>query len=292
MNNELHVQTYLRTDGNLDKLCERWSITATRHGKYNNLVLLKYNQIESPFAERSVQECRGIILDESDNWNVVARGFDKFFNHGEEHAARIDWATAQVQEKVVGSLCLLYHYYDKWHVATTGTPDASGDVSGFGVTFADYFWDNAVVQGMGTRYGFEDWCFMLELSGPMNRVVVRHEKSHLTVLGMRNKRTGQERSAQQAAAILGLPCVKSFSLRSVDDIIASFDAMDPLTQEGYVVVDGAFNRIKVKHPGYRHRHANARIQGDGMMNTPQPSDMSRHEWETTQLSNNCVPKPE
>jgi hypothetical protein len=30
--------------------------------------------------------------------------------------------------------------------------------------------------------------------------------------------------------------------------------MDPLDQEGYVIVDAAFNRIKVKHPGYVALH--------------------------------------
>lgn len=252
---ELHVQTHLRAGGTLDGLRQRYAITAKRHGKYNNLVLLKYNQIESPFAERIVQECRGLILDESNNWNVVARGFDKFFNHGEGHAAKIDWMTAQVQEKVDGSLCVLYHYDNRWHVATTGTPDASGDVSGFGVTFADYFWDTARQYNMTlpSHEWAQNFCWMLELTGPINRVVVRQERPALTVLGGRNRVTGDELRAYDVATLLSVPAVKSFPLQSVDDIIASFEAMDPLTQEGYVVFDGK-NRIKVKHPGYVALH--------------------------------------
>jgi len=43
-------------------------------------------------------------------------------------------------------------------------------------------------------------------------------------------------------------------------IQATFVAMDPLTQEGYVIVDDQFRRIKVKHPGYIALH---HMRGDG-----------------------------
>ena len=137
----LHVQSYLRNGGTLDGLATELGIKAKRHQTHSNLVLLKYNQIESPMSSPIVQECRGIILDEADDWNVVARAFDKFFNYGEGHAAEINWQTARVQEKVDGSLCLVFFYKREWHVATTGTPDASGDVNASGKSFADYFWD-------------------------------------------------------------------------------------------------------------------------------------------------------
>ena len=69
---ELHVQKYLRTPGKtLETLEAEYSIKAKRHGKYPNLVLLKYNQIDSPFSEPLVRECRGLILDESNDWSVV-----------------------------------------------------------------------------------------------------------------------------------------------------------------------------------------------------------------------------
>jgi hypothetical protein len=52
--------------------------------------------------EPIVRESRGVILDEADDWRVVARAFDKFFNYGESGADEIDWGTARVQEKVDG----------------------------------------------------------------------------------------------------------------------------------------------------------------------------------------------
>src|SRR5689334_13224443 len=106
---ELETVRFLRLHG-LPELCERYKITARRHGYYPGLVQLKYSQIESPMGERIVQECRGLILDEGHDWKVIAFPYTKFFNHGEGHAAPIDWGTAKVYEKLDGSLMTLYSY--------------------------------------------------------------------------------------------------------------------------------------------------------------------------------------
>lgn len=251
---ELQIQRYLRNSGSILDLATKLGISAKRHRQHNNLVLFKYNQIESPMADPIVQECRGIILDENDNWNIIARAFDKFFNHGEGHAAQIDWKTARVQEKVDGSLCLLYPYQGEWHVATTGTPDASGDVNKQGLSFTDYFW-----QTMGDkevmRQVTSDFCFMFELTGPINRVVVPHSVATLTLLGARNIETWQEVHPSEVSHFFPeIPIVKEFPLQDIKDILSSFEHISPLTQEGYVIVDASFNRMKVKHPGYVALH--------------------------------------
>jgi hypothetical protein len=75
-----------------------------RVGRNDGYVILKYNQIESDFSEPVVRESRGIILDEENDYEVVCKAFDKFFNYGEELAANIDWKTAKIQEKVDGCL--------------------------------------------------------------------------------------------------------------------------------------------------------------------------------------------
>ena len=69
--------------------------------------------------ETIVQDCRGIIVDESNDW-YMAMDFRKFFNLCEPHAAEIDWSTATVHEKVGSSLCGMYAYDSKWQVANTG----------------------------------------------------------------------------------------------------------------------------------------------------------------------------
>jgi len=265
------IQQFLRepgwTETKLDALKTRYGITHRRHCAYPNLVLLKYNQIESPFGEPIVQECRGIILDEADHWRIVSRAFSKFFNHGEGHAAPIDWSTAKVQEKVDGSLCVLYWYRNEWHVATSGSPDASGQVQGSGIsdaslrgsvdTFASYFWRTFHDCGLRLPSSTSrDRCFFFELTGPINRVVVVHDAPSLTLLGARRLTDQQEIDIERAADLLGgaPKVVREYPLQSFDDIARSFESISPLSQEGYVVVDHRFHRVKVKHPGYVALH--------------------------------------
>jgi hypothetical protein len=243
----LVIQNFLRSGYSFDELSDKYAIDAKRHSVYNNLVLFKYNQIESDFSERIVRECRGIILDESNDWNVVSLAFTKFFNLGEPNAATIDWNTARVQEKVDGSLITIAPIYGEWNVATTGTPDANTPINDFGITFKQLFWDTFKYQLPDPNCGM---CFFFELVSPYNRVVVRYTEPKLTLLGARNLITLQELTAQEAQAYIPCPIVKEFPLNSFDACIASFDKMDPLEQEGYVVLDGSFNRVKIKHPKY------------------------------------------
>ncbi len=253
---ELAIQTFLRSGGSLESLLERYAVKHRRHGLHRNLILFKYDQIASPFAEPIVRECRGIVLDEMNHWAVVSRAFDKFFNYGEQLAASIDWSTARVQEKVDGSLCTLYFYASEWHVATTGTPDASGDLHLAGRTFASLFWE---VFDLDRLFRADTaLAYYFELTSPFNRIVVRYGEPGLTLLGARNVVTGEEVTVKEAHERLGasdaIAIVREHSLNSVEAIVASFDAISPLAQEGYVVVDAAFSRIKLKHPGYVALH--------------------------------------
>lgn len=62
----LLVQDNLKTGlHTLDSLNRDLGISATRHSQHQNLVLLKYDQIESPMDNPIVQECRGLVLDEA-----------------------------------------------------------------------------------------------------------------------------------------------------------------------------------------------------------------------------------
>jgi hypothetical protein len=248
------VQTFLRSGGTLADLAGKYAIKATRHRSLPHLVSLKYNQIDSPFGEQIVRECRGIVLDESNGWACVARGFDKFFNHGEGHAAEIDWSTARVQEKVDGSLCTLYRYGDELHVATTGTPDGAGMVGHTGVRFSDLFWSALAEVGAEHVLDLDGWALLFELTAPENRVVVPHAKRGVTLLAARHWSGGEmppvEAAGRFFAAGCAPPVVREFPLQGFDAIAETFASLPPLHNEGYVVVDGAFRRVKVKHPGY------------------------------------------
>lgn len=239
---------FLLNGGTLEQLESKYAIKSRRHGTYPNLVSLKYHQVESPMGDPLVQQCRGIVLDQDDDWRVASRPFDKFFNYGEGHAAHVDWMTAKVQEKLDGSLMSLYFYDGAWQVASSGTPDAGGDVNGNQLTFAELFWQTWEELGYSLP-AIEDNTYMFELMTRWNRVVVPHEKSRLVLIGIRDRNTGDEECVH-APSNIAWERVKAFPLQTAEDIEQTFATIDPLKQEGYVVVDSAFHRVKVKHPGY------------------------------------------
>jgi hypothetical protein len=89
----------------------------------DNLVLFKYTQGVSDFSYKIPNEARGLILEEG-TWKVVKAAFWKFFNLWEEHAAQIDWASAQVTEKMDGTCVSLYWYDNEWKIGTNSNIDA------------------------------------------------------------------------------------------------------------------------------------------------------------------------
>lgn len=246
---------YLRNGGTLAGLKNELGINNTRHKLYPNLVLFKYNQIESPTCHPLVKEARGIILDEEDNWAVVSRPFDRFLNYGQEGADEIDWASARILEKLDGSLATIYFYDDRWHIATSGTPDAGGNVNGFEMTFEDLFWKTFKAQGLvepGEEY--EDYSFVFELTTPYNRVVVPHKESRVTLLTVRNRVTGHEvrihHDEEDFIKPLNFPVVRSYNFNTVEDVLSSLTDVEGLEFEGYVIVDKNHHRIKVKNAKY------------------------------------------
>lgn len=237
----------------LAQLEAEYFITAKRHKLYTNLVQLKYSQIESDFNNPMVRECRGIILDENHDWEVVAWPFSKFGNYGESYVPAIDWASARIQEKLDGSLMILYHYNYAWQVATSGTPDASGEVNGMGWTFKDLFWDVWKSKGYQNPSVYEEnLTFMFELMTPFNKIVVHHARPDLKLIGIRNRVTGME---VNVSSHVRWDRVREFDhTDSIETLKKTFDIIDPTKQEGYVVVDKYNQRVKVKHPGYVRLH--------------------------------------
>jgi len=108
-----NVVEFLRAHGadGIKMLETQFAIHAARHKTTPSLVLFKYDQLNSPMSHPIVQECRGIVLDESRNWHIVVYPYQKFFNMREvANAAVIDWTNpVRAYEKVDGSLLTMYY---------------------------------------------------------------------------------------------------------------------------------------------------------------------------------------
>lgn len=250
----LDIQKYLKNNS-ISDLEKEFFIYATPHKTFPNLILFKYDQKDSDFSLEITKECRGIILDKDNDWSVVSRSLDKFFNFGESNQATIDWDNCHVLEKLDGSILTLYPYNGEWHVSTSGSPDASGSVNMLNMTFAQLFWQifnskQEVLPPVDCNKAF-----MFELTSQYNRVVVIYNEPDLTLIGARDLTSGREITTQKAIKYFTkIKEVKSHNFNNIKDIVESFPFSNPLEQEGYIVLDHNFNRIKVKNPAYISLH--------------------------------------
>jgi RNA ligase len=274
---ELIVQKCLRSGDTLEDLGRIFHIKCNICEELG-VVCLNYSQVLSPMNEPLVQECRALIL-ELGTWNVVSRSFGKFFNYGQPEASNIDWSTARVESKLDGSLISVFFYKAQWHIATRGTADASGKVGDNDMTFRDLVLKT--ISEMGSTWDkFTNMltpphCYSLELTTPENRVVCRYNERKLTLLGCWNKITLQEVPIECTSLVKWnqWPIVQRHSLQvdNFDQLVSLAGILDPADEEGYVVVDANFNRVKVKSPLY----VSASGLIAGLANTKQQIDLIR-----------------
>ena len=231
-----------------------YNLKISRDGPY---VMFKYNQLSSDFSNPIVREARGIIFREN-NWKCVRRAFDKFFNYGEPNAAEIDWNTAKVQTKIDGSLVSAWFDNRKWHYSTNGTIDAykalTGDIKlpTFGDVLEEAFRNN----GSSKKEIFEhcaskNVCYTFELVSPQTRVVIPYEKPDLYFIGCRTMKTERDTKDSIISSFFKTP--KEYDFHSAQDVVDAAKEL-PWNEEGYVVVDSNFNRIKIKSPAWLVAH--------------------------------------
>ncbi len=252
----LKLQEFILAHDNWEELLseEPYFLKITRDNGY---VMFKYNQLCSDFSIPLVREARGIIFKES-NWKCVCEKFTKFGNYGESYVPDIDWATASVQEKVDGSLIGMF-YDNGWHICTNGMIDAFKTETG-----------NAKYKNFGEltiaairavfhdeRYFFElldpNCTYMFELVSPYNRVVIPYEEIKLYLLGIRDMRNGEECNPEYSDLRYFFEIPKRYNLHSLEEVQEAALAL-PWSEEGYVVCDANFNRVKIKSPQYVRAH--------------------------------------
>jgi len=236
----------------LDAVVSKYALMVKDGG---HKILLKYHQIDSAFAKDvpAVRECRGLILEKS-TLRPMSYPFYRFFNAGESCADTVDYSTARVYKKEDGSLIGLYWDWvlGEWAVQTSGTPDANTPVGINDITFRELFLStlNCDLFRFNT-----DYCYMFELCTPLNVVVTPHIDSYVKVLAIRNMLNLTELShtnVSNECSRLGLSQVDSytFDVKNLVDIVKGL----PAVEEGYVVCDAQFNRVKVKNPAYVALH--------------------------------------
>jgi hypothetical protein len=252
----LLVQDYLRSGGTFESLFEEHAVRAKPH---NGKVSFVYDQLAASNSNALACQCRGLVLRET-SWDVVAYPFDRFFNHGQQEAARIDWGTARFEEKLDGTLLIVYwdDFASRWMCATRSMCEAHGNINGVG-TFAELADRAARGAGVGARSLHDlmdgvgaDRCatYMFELTGPYNQIVCRYESLGLTLLGVRDLSTFSERCPVTESSQLGFATPRTWRFDNISHLIEVISEWNPTEFEGIVARDDAFRRVKVKSPKY------------------------------------------
>lgn len=229
-----------------------YCIKIKRDGNY---VILKYNQLNSDFSNPIVRECRGAIfyLNDNDKYECVCRAFDKFGNWGESYVQEIDWNSAVVEEKIDGSLIKIWHHNDEWNISTNGTIDAfEAQIGDTELTFGDLV--NKAIGCSLIPYFLEELdkntTYMFELVSPESKVTIFYPETKLYYLGQRDMNTMIEsKNYTDHMQEYGILSPKTYPLNNIESCLAYVKNMSK-DEEGFVIRDKDFNRMKLKSPKY------------------------------------------
>ena len=237
---------------------------------YPDRVVLNYSQIDSPKRHPIVKECRALMLRkpacEKDDWRVLARAFDRFFNLGEclpaeqkQERALIHHPDLVILEKLDGSIMNVYHEAgERWSVASSGMAFAEGPTPQ-GNTFRDVF-EKAIGDKVENRFKEFDpnYTYIFELVSPETRVVTPYPIEDIYLLAVRSRKPDDNYrewswdEVRQFAETEGFKVPKEYKFNTLDEILKSFRSLGEL-EEGYVcrldMPDGVF-RVKIKNPKY------------------------------------------
>lgn len=233
--------------------CLKW------HRWGDGFISFKYRQECSDFSIPLVREARGCVFREAESWPCVCRGFDKFFNYGEKFADEIDWETWRVMEKVDGSLIKVFYYNGWYAVSNSGWPLTEVETGNPKYkTFSEVFYLALEEIGYSSLKSFAEGerlskvrTYMFELVSPYTRVTIPYPETELYYLGERARVVHTEFFLPEKRKCVEIP--KIYEMKSVEEVLKSAEEL-PWDEEGYVVVDENFNRVKVKSPKWVLAH--------------------------------------
>lgn len=255
----LNIQNYLRAGHSIETLEKQLGIKATRHPT-EPLMTLNYSQLESPKNNPVVMECRGIVLD--DNYDLVAKSFNRFFNYGEDIDLQknFKWSGFTCQEKVDGSLIMMFWYNGRWIVKTRASW-CQEKMQGLPMTWEALFW-KAFGQSVPEDLP-RDKTYVFELCSPYNKVVRHYPDPQvflLTVVDVdydhwRELTLGEvDYLHAQYLGFVQRPQLFTFeNLSDIQEYLVDRGEADP-TWEGVVLRDVDNLRFKIKTPEYLALH--------------------------------------
>lgn len=269
----------------LARFIEELNLRVTFH-ETEPLVILNYDMLDTPKADPYGQKCRGLVLDRN-TFVPVAKAFDRFFNLGELDITikDFDLPSLRVEEKVDGSLIIVYYYNGSWRMNTRGSFGDGQVCDMLGMTWYDLFYmatgvENMAEFGAALEEEFsieaqeEAWVF--ELCSRYNKIVTDYPKPTLYYLTSFHMPDGEETPSDFRFHIDNPPCVDpgtwsmgvgTESIERTEEIIYTLlqNKVERRPDfEGFVLVDDNYMRGKLKSKTYLALH---QFKGEGKVNT-------------------------
>lgn len=259
---------------------------------------LNYDQISSKSGDPVSEQCRGLIIRPSsvspfwkavvldnDEWKdvcigeieVVAWPMSRFYNHGDHHAAVVNWEDPglRVYEKLDGTCIICYFdiVQNRWRTATRSVSEADLPINPNNpelgnTTFSGLFLKALVATRESTSGKKIDWVvdgpdkvvhlnkeltYVFELVSRFNQIVVDYPEPRVYLLAVRHTSSGDE-IAIENIRLEHVLRPRVWPLTDATSVAAFVDSTDPSQLEGAVVCDSQFRRLKLKNTAYVLAH--------------------------------------
>lgn len=191
---------------------------------------------------------RGLVV--HDDGRIIARPLDKFFNVDERPETKMaailqrEHGLPEIAEKIDGSMIVSFFFEGLWYFCTRGSwesPQAKA-AAGF-------------MSGLGHPDGWDrEMTYIWEYTAPWNRVVVPYSEEKMFLLGIRDPRTGKEKTYAEVALIaaeMGFPYA-GYRVGSIADL--DMRAGTGCKVEGFVCRWPSGFRAKMKYLDYKELH--------------------------------------
>jgi hypothetical protein len=277
---QLLVQEFLE-HYSLKELGEQHGVYAS-FNKTGQLFSCNYDQISTKDDDLLSQQCRGLILASKDgrsfldqatiingrnNYDhltigktrIIACPMFRFFNYGQGTVAEIDFndPSISILEKLDGTCIIISKnpFSNQWLVSTRSVPEADLTMDNGIMTFRSYF-EKALFDTNGmsfeelTSYLDSNFTYCFELTGALNRIVVCYPNNRITLLAVRNLTTLQEVEIGSLGLPDSIPLVKCYDWSSIEHLVNWVSTFDPTKNEGVVIKDAKFRRVKLKSAKY------------------------------------------
>lgn len=236
--------------GTMNEYLGRENVTA-QYSPCGRLVLFDYNKtaVFSRDWDRLTLTARGIVFEVSTG-NLIAHGYDKFFNVEEPEVGGIEHLPSgafRALEKADGSCIISFFYDGEWWYITCGS--FVSDQAKWAKVYATTHLNMQLANTSSTH--------IFEVIYPENRIVIDYNSTEALVLtGVRDLVSGVECDYDQLiniAVTIGTSVVKSFPFNSLTEAMVAREGLT-INEEGYVLTYSNGFKVKVKGAEYCKVH--------------------------------------